>query len=113
MRTLDIGGDKSLSYFPIHEDNPFLGWRGIRVTLMHDKDPPPWDCYDRRSECIESNHYCPLTGNQPDEQNHRPDKPNDVMMMGDPKIIRSTLELALRKQGLEQVIDGRGQNDPD
>ena len=35
MRTLDIGGDKSLSYFPIHEDNPFLGWRGIRVTLDH------------------------------------------------------------------------------
>ena len=35
MRTLDIGGDKSLSYFPINEDNPFLGWRGIRVTLDH------------------------------------------------------------------------------
>ncbi len=35
MRTLDIGGDKSLSYFPISEDNPFLGWRGIRVTLDH------------------------------------------------------------------------------
>jgi phosphotransferase system enzyme I (PtsP) len=35
MRTLDIGGDKALSYFPIHEENPFLGWRGIRVTLDH------------------------------------------------------------------------------
>ena len=35
MRTLDVGGDKSLSYFPIAEDNPFLGWRGIRVTLDH------------------------------------------------------------------------------
>jgi phosphotransferase system, enzyme I, PtsP len=35
MRTLDIGGDKSLSYFPISEENPFLGWRGIRVTLDH------------------------------------------------------------------------------
>ena len=35
MRTLDIGGDKTLSYFPIKEDNPFLGWRGIRVTLDH------------------------------------------------------------------------------
>ncbi len=33
MRTLDIGGDKPLSYLPIVEDNPFLGWRGIRVTL--------------------------------------------------------------------------------
>lgn len=35
MRTLDIGGDKALSYFPITEANPFLGWRGIRVTLDH------------------------------------------------------------------------------
>ena len=35
MRTLDVGGDKSLSYFPIAEENPFLGWRGIRVTLDH------------------------------------------------------------------------------
>lgn len=35
MRTLDIGGDKPLSYFPITEENPFLGWRGIRVTLDH------------------------------------------------------------------------------
>ncbi|MFF7706455.1 phosphoenolpyruvate--protein phosphotransferase [Pseudomonas sp. NPDC007930] len=35
MRSLDIGGDKSLSYFPINEENPFLGWRGIRVTLDH------------------------------------------------------------------------------
>jgi len=35
MRTLDIGGDKSLPYFPIDEENPFLGWRGIRVTLDH------------------------------------------------------------------------------
>lgn len=35
MRTLDIGGDKALPYFPINEENPFLGWRGIRVTLDH------------------------------------------------------------------------------
>lgn len=35
LRTLDIGGDKSLPYFPIDEDNPFLGWRGIRITLDH------------------------------------------------------------------------------
>jgi len=33
MRTLDIGGDKPLSYFPTTEENPFLGWRGIRLTL--------------------------------------------------------------------------------
>ncbi|OKY26289.1 phosphoenolpyruvate--protein phosphotransferase [Thalassotalea sp. PP2-459] len=35
MRTLDVGGDKALPYFPIIEDNPFLGWRGIRITLDH------------------------------------------------------------------------------
>ena len=35
MRTLDVGGDKSLPYFPVEEDNPFLGWRGIRITLDH------------------------------------------------------------------------------
>jgi phosphotransferase system enzyme I (PtsP) len=35
MRTLDVGGDKALPYFPIQEDNPFLGWRGIRITLDH------------------------------------------------------------------------------
>lgn len=35
MRTLDVGGDKPLSYFPIKESNPYLGWRGIRITLDH------------------------------------------------------------------------------
>jgi phosphotransferase system enzyme I (PtsP) len=35
MRTLDIGGDKDLPYFPIDEENPFLGWRGIRICLDH------------------------------------------------------------------------------
>ncbi len=35
MRTLDVGGDKQLPYFPIVEENPFLGWRGIRLTLDH------------------------------------------------------------------------------
>ena len=35
LRTLDVGGDKPLSYFPIKEENPFLGWRGIRITLDH------------------------------------------------------------------------------
>jgi phosphotransferase system enzyme I (PtsP) len=35
VRTLDVGGDKMLPYFPIHEENPFLGWRGIRITLDH------------------------------------------------------------------------------
>jgi len=35
IRTLDVGGDKALSYFPVVEDNPALGWRGIRMTLDH------------------------------------------------------------------------------
>jgi len=35
FRTLDIGGDKQLSYFNQKEDNPYLGWRGIRVSLDH------------------------------------------------------------------------------
>ncbi|QRK11792.1 phosphoenolpyruvate--protein phosphotransferase [Archangium violaceum] len=33
-RTLDVGGDKPLPYWPVgQEDNPFLGLRGIRLTL--------------------------------------------------------------------------------
>jgi phosphotransferase system enzyme I (PtsP) len=35
LRTLDVGGDKSLPYFSLNEDNPFLGSRGIRLTLDH------------------------------------------------------------------------------
>ena len=35
LRTLDVGGDKMLPYFPVYEDNPFLGWRGIRISLDH------------------------------------------------------------------------------
>ncbi|TWI54363.1 phosphocarrier protein FPr [Pseudomonas duriflava] len=34
VRTLDVGGDKPLPYMPIPaEENPFLGIRGIRLTL--------------------------------------------------------------------------------
>ena len=34
IRTLDIGGDKELSYFEFDkEENPFLGWRAIRISL--------------------------------------------------------------------------------
>ena len=34
VRTLDVGGDKPLGYLPLpHEANPFLGMRGLRVSL--------------------------------------------------------------------------------
>lgn len=36
FRTLDIGGDKILSYYQIdREENPFLGMRSIRFSLKH------------------------------------------------------------------------------
>lgn len=34
IRTLDIGGDKELPYYEFDpEENPFLGWRAIRISL--------------------------------------------------------------------------------
>ncbi|HEK2814090.1 TPA: phosphoenolpyruvate--protein phosphotransferase [Proteus mirabilis] len=33
LRALDIGADKQLPYMPINEENPCLGWRGIRILL--------------------------------------------------------------------------------
>lgn len=36
VRTLDVGGDKPLAYMPTpKEDNPFLGVRGLRLSLRH------------------------------------------------------------------------------
>jgi phosphocarrier protein FPr len=36
LRTLDVGGDKPVPYLPqLPEANPFLGIRGIRLTLAH------------------------------------------------------------------------------
>ncbi|QJC29262.1 phosphoenolpyruvate-protein phosphotransferase PtsI [Enterobacteriaceae endosymbiont of Plateumaris rustica] len=34
IRTMDIGGDKNIPYMNLpKEDNPFLGWRAIRITM--------------------------------------------------------------------------------
>ena len=38
LRTLDIGGDKTLPYLPLpREENPFLGNRAIRLCLDHEE----------------------------------------------------------------------------
>lgn len=38
VRTADIGGDKPVSWLHIpHEDNPFLGMRGIRLSFKHEE----------------------------------------------------------------------------
>jgi phosphotransferase system enzyme I (PtsI) len=37
VRTMDIGGDKHLPYLPLpEEDNPFMGYRAIRISLDRD-----------------------------------------------------------------------------
>lgn len=39
VRTMDIGGDKKLPYFPMPEEmNPFLGWRALRISLSEGGD---------------------------------------------------------------------------
>ena len=40
IRTLDIGGDKHVPYLNLpHEENPFLGIRGVRLSLAHPELP--------------------------------------------------------------------------
>ena len=37
IRTMDIGGDKPLAYLDVPpEDNPFLGWRALRISLTRE-----------------------------------------------------------------------------
>jgi phosphoenolpyruvate-protein phosphotransferase (PTS system enzyme I) len=39
VRTIDIGGDKTLPYFDLPEEmNPFLGWRALRISLSNSGD---------------------------------------------------------------------------
>ena len=39
VRTMDIGGDKTLPYFDLPEEmNPFLGWRALRISLSQGGD---------------------------------------------------------------------------
>ncbi len=46
IRTLDVGGDKDLPYLDLgHEENPFLGWRAIRMCL----DRPDFFCTQLRA----------------------------------------------------------------
>ncbi|MCQ4638256.1 phosphoenolpyruvate--protein phosphotransferase [Anaerovorax odorimutans] len=47
IRTLDVGGDKGIPYLSMgQEDNPFLGFRGIRYCLAHG------DLYDTQLRAI-------------------------------------------------------------
>jgi phosphocarrier protein FPr len=47
VRTLDIGGDKGVSWLHMpHEDNPFLGMRGIRLSFKYE------DIFKRQLEAI-------------------------------------------------------------
>lgn len=39
VRTMDIGGDKTLPYFDLPQEmNPFLGWRALRISLSEAGD---------------------------------------------------------------------------
>lgn len=58
LRTTDVGADKQLPYMPISEENPCLGWRGIRITL----DQPEIFLIEvramlRANACRESQHF--------------------------------------------------------
>ena len=56
VRTLDVGGDKPLPYWPIAaEENPFLGVRGVRLTLQR-----PQVMEDQLRALLQAAGSCPL-----------------------------------------------------
>ncbi|MGH3477719.1 MAG: phosphoenolpyruvate--protein phosphotransferase, partial [Nocardioidaceae bacterium] len=57
IRTLDVGGDKPLSYVPMPpEANPFLGLRGIRLTLAR-----PELLRDQLAAIVRTAHQTPVS----------------------------------------------------
>jgi phosphocarrier protein FPr len=57
LRTLDVGGDKPLDYLPMPlEANPFLGLRGLRLSLAH-----PGLLADQLLACVRTAHATPVS----------------------------------------------------
>ena len=57
LRTLDVGGDKPLDYLPMPlEANPFLGLRGLRLSLAH-----PGLFADQLLACVRTAHATPVS----------------------------------------------------
>ena len=60
IRTLDVGGDKILSYFPVVEDNPFLGVRGNSFLAGAPRDLSDSAARDAESQCGSREPACPV-----------------------------------------------------
>jgi len=57
LRTLDVGGDKPLDYLPMPlEANPFLGLRGLRLSLAN-----PGLLADQLLACVRTAHATPVS----------------------------------------------------
>jgi phosphocarrier protein FPr len=88
IRTLDVGGDKPLSYLPMPpEANPFLGLRGIRLTLAR-----PELLTDQLTAIVRTAHQTPVS----------------VMF----PMVTSPDEIAAARGLLAGVIDRVGQGPP-
>jgi multiphosphoryl transfer protein len=88
IRTLDVGGDKPLSYLPMPpEANPFLGLRGIRLTLAR-----PELLTDQLTAIVRTAHQTPVS----------------VMF----PMVTSADEIAAARGFLADAIDRVGQGSP-